>query len=166
MTGAPSGAPDISPESFQMSTKTFSGPVKAGTIRATTGTTVGTNMSNVGFAVMAQSDSLTQSTTSAASGIIIPANSQIINMYVLVQTAWDGGTNTLDVGISGNTDLYVDGLDTSTAGNHRATAAATGTEANWRDIGTSDVTIYIQSVATGNGAGVLTVEYIQNRNLT
>ena len=155
-----------------MGTTTFSGPVKAGPISVTTGTTVGTNMKNTGQVVMSQTVAVDQSaavleiSTEADTGIIIPANSQIINMYVLVQTAWDGGTNTLDVGISGNTDLYVDGLDTSTAGNHRATAAATGTEANWRDIGTSDVTIYIQSVATGNGAGVLTVEYIQNRNLT
>ena len=142
-----------------MGTTTFSGPVKAGPIRE--GATA-----NVGTLVCAQSAAILEISTEANTGIIIPANSQIINMYVLVQTAWDGGTNTLDVGISGNTDLYVDGLDTSTAGNHRATAAATGTEANWRDIGTSDVTIYIQSVATGNGAGVLTVEYIQNRNLT
>jgi|TARA_Y100001963_G_C6542370_1_gene336125 hypothetical protein len=142
-----------------MGTTTFSGPVKAGPIRE--GATA-----NVGTLVCAQSAAVLEISTEADTGIIIPANSQIINMYVLVQTAWDGGTNTLDVGISGNTDLYVDGLDTSTAGNHRATAAATGTEANWRDIGTSDVTIYIQSVATGNGAGVLTVEYIQNRNLT
>ena len=142
-----------------MGTTTFSGPVKAGPIRE--GATA-----NVGTLVCAQSAAVLEISTEADTGIIIPANSQIINMYVLVQTAWDGGTNTLDVGISGNTDLYVDGLDTSTAGNHRATAAATGTEANWRDIGTSDVTIYIKSVATGNGAGVLTVEYIQNRNLT
>ena len=142
-----------------MGTTTFSGPVKAGPIRE--GATA-----NVGTLVCAQSAAVLEISTEADTGIIIPANSQIINMYVLVQTAWDGGTNTLDVGISGNTDLYVDGLDTSTAGNHRATAAATGTEANWRDIGTSDVTIYIQSVATGNGAGVLTVEYIQNRNLS
>ena len=31
-----------------MGTTTFSGPVKAGTIRQTTGTTVGTDMKNVG----------------------------------------------------------------------------------------------------------------------
>jgi len=38
-----------------MAQTTFSGPVKAGPIFNTTGTTVGTNVANVGFAVMGQS---------------------------------------------------------------------------------------------------------------
>ena len=38
-----------------MATTTFSGPIKAGTISNTTGTTVGTNMKNTGQVVMAQS---------------------------------------------------------------------------------------------------------------
>ncbi len=38
-----------------MGTTTFSGPVKAGTIKDTTGTTVGTDVNNVGFVLMAQS---------------------------------------------------------------------------------------------------------------
>ena len=41
-----------------MATTTFSGPVKAGTIKNTTGTTVGTDMKNTGYVVMAQSFSL------------------------------------------------------------------------------------------------------------
>jgi len=142
-----------------MGTTTFSGPVKSGTVREGAS-------ANVGFLVAAQSAAILEISTEADTGIIIPANSQIINMYVLVQTAWDGGTNTLDVGVSGNPDLYVDGLPVTVLGNHRATAAYSGTEANWRDVGTSDVTIYIKSVATGDGAGVLTVQYLQNRNLT
>jgi hypothetical protein len=142
-----------------MGTTTFSGPVKAGPIREGAS-------ANVGTLVCAQSAAILEISTEADTGIIIPANSQIINMYVLVQTAWDGGTNTLDVGISGNPDLYVDGLPVTVLGNHRATAAYSGTEANWRDVGTSDVTVYIDSVATGSGAGVLTVQYLQNRNLT
>ena len=142
-----------------MGTTTFSGPVKAGTIREGAS-------ANLGFVTMAQSAAITELAANTASSIIIPANSQITNMYVLVQTAWDGGTNTLDVGVSGDADLYVDGLPATVVGNHRATAAYTGTEANWRDVGTSDVTIYVDSVAAGSGAGVLTVQYLQNRNLT
>ena len=142
-----------------MSTTTFSGPVKAGTIRQGAS-------ANIGTLVCAQSAAITETLAEATTGIIIPANSQIINFYVLIQTAWDGGTNTLDVGVSGNADLYVDGLPVTVWGNHRATAAYSGTEANWRDVGTSDITLYIKSVATGSGAGVLTVQYLQNRNLT
>ena len=142
-----------------MGTTTFSGPVKAGTIREGAS-------ANVGTLVCAQSAAITEAASEASTGIIIPANSQIINFYVLIQTAWDGGTNTLDVGVSGNADLYVDGLPATVVGNHRVTAAYTGTEANWKDIGTSDVTIYVDSVAAGNGAGVVTVQYLQNRNLS
>jgi len=142
-----------------MGTTTFSGPIKSGTIRegATT---------NVGTVVCAQSAAITELAANTATAIIIPANSQITNMYVLIQTAWDGGTNTIDVGTSADPDLYCDGLAATALGNHRVTAAATGTEANWKDIGTSDVTVYVDSVAGGNGVGVLTVEYLQNRNLS
>ena len=142
-----------------MGTTTFSGPVKSGTVREG-------SSANVGFLVAAQSAAITENTTASDTGIIIPANSQIINMYVLIQTAWDGGTNTIDVGISTDTDLYCDGLPATVVGNHRVTAAYTGTEANWKDVGTSDVTLYVDSVATGCGTGVLVVQYLQNRNLS
>ena len=142
-----------------MGTTTFSGPVKAGTVREGAS-------ANVGYVVMSQSEAITELAANTASSIIIPANSQIMNMYVLVQTAWDGGTNTIDVGTSADPDLFCDGLAATALGNHRVTAAATGTEANWKDVGTSDVTVYYDSVAGGNGVGVLTVEYLQNRNLT
>jgi hypothetical protein len=142
-----------------MGTTTFSGPVKSGTVREGAS-------ANVGFLVAAQSAAITENTTAADTGIIIPANSQIINMYVLIQTAWDGGTNTIDVGISTDTDLYCDGLPATVVGNHRVTAAYTGTEANWKDVGTSDVTLYVDSAATGGGTGVLVVQYLQNRDLS
>ena len=73
-----------------MGTTTFSGPVKAGTIREGAS-------ANVGTLVCAQSAAITEAASEASTGIIIPANSQIINFYVLIQTAWDGGTNTLDI---------------------------------------------------------------------
>ena len=142
-----------------MGTTTFSGPVKAGTVREGAS-------ANVGTLVCAQSAAITELAANTATSIIIPANSQIINMYVLVQTAWDGGTNTIDVGTSADPDLYCDGLPATALGNHRVTATYTGTEANLKDVGTSDVTVYYDSVAGGNGVGVLTVEYIQNRNLS
>ena len=142
-----------------MGTTTFSGPVKAGTVREGAS-------ANVGTLVCSQSAAITEAASEASTGIIIPANSQIINFYVLIQTAWDGGTNTLDIGTSSDADLYADGLPATVVGNHRVTAAYTGTEANWKDIGTSDVTIYVDSVAGGSGTGVVTVQYLQNRNLS
>jgi len=41
-----------------MATSTFSGPIKAGDIFYTTGTTVGTNVANVGYVTMAQSSAV------------------------------------------------------------------------------------------------------------
>jgi len=149
-----------------MGTTSFSGPIKAGTIATTTGTTVGTDMKNVGFVVMAQSEAITEAASSASTDMIIPANSQIIDVKCLVTTVWDGGTNTLDVGDGSTTDLYVNGMVMTAAGLVNMTAATTGTGANWRDVGTSDIRISVDSVATGNGVGVLTVWYIQNINLT
>ena len=142
-----------------MGTTTFSGPVKAGTVREGAS-------ANVGYVVMSQSEAITELAANTASSIIIPANSQIINIYVLVQTAWDGGTNTIDVGTSADPDLYCDGLPATAVGNHRVTATYTGTEANWKDVGTSDVTLYVDSAATGGGTGVLVVQYLQNRDLS
>ena len=108
---------------------------------------------NVGTLVCAQSAAITEAASEASTGIIIPANSQIINFYVLIQTAWDGGTNTLDVGVSGDADLYVDGLPATVVEITEQLQPYTGTEANWKDIGTSDVTIYVDSVAGGERHG-------------
>ena len=66
-----------------MGITTFSGPIKAGNIFHTTGTTVGTDMKNVGFTVMAQSEAITEAAASASTSIVIPANSQIIDIKCL-----------------------------------------------------------------------------------
>jgi hypothetical protein len=141
-----------------MATTTFSGPIKAGDKRD--GATA-----NTGFVSMAQSAAVTEVNAFGTTSIIIPAGSQITNIYVLVTTAFDGGTNTIDVGTSGDTDLFVDGLSVAALGNHRVGAAQTGTEAKWKNIGTEDTTIVFISPQSGNGAGILTVEYLQNRAL-
>ena len=62
-----------------MASTTFSGPIKAGTIANTTGTTLGDDVKNVGQVVMTQSSDValtqTATTTATALGIVIPANS-------------------------------------------------------------------------------------------
>ena len=127
-----------------MGTTTFSGPIKAGDIREGAS-------ANTGFVSMAQSAAVTEVNAFGTTDIIIPANSQITNIYVLVTTAFDNGTNTIDVGISSDTDLFVDGLSVSSVGNHRVGAAQTGTEANWKNTGSSDQTLVFISPQTGNG---------------
>ena len=150
-----------------MGTTTFSGPVKAGTISNTTGTTVGTDMKNVGFTLMAQSAAITQSTTAAASGIIIPANSQIVECYVYVTTAYDNSA-TLSIGTSSTSTELCTAVAVSTANVIKLGSQATIADSDeWEDIGSTDVKIFTDSSATTSDAGVatLTVTYVQNYNL-
>ena len=150
-----------------MGTTTFSGPVKAGTISNTTGTTVGTDMKNVGFTLMSQSAAITQSTTAAASGIIIPANSQIVECYVYVTTAYDNSA-TLSIGTSSTSTELCTAVAVSTANVIKLGSQATIADSDeWEDIGSTDVKIFTDSSATTSdtGVGTLTVTYIQNNNL-
>ena len=83
-----------------MGTTTFSGPIKAGTIKNTTGTTVGTDVANVGQVVMSQTFSADLSGGALAASVtdvVIPANSQIIDCVIDIITAANATTN-LSVG--------------------------------------------------------------------
>lgn len=150
-----------------MATTTFSGPIKAGTIKDTTGTTLGTNVANVGYVVMAQSAAITQSTTAAATGIVIPANSQILEITVFVTTAFDNSA-TLSIGTTSSSNELATAVAVSTINTIKLASQATITDADaWEDVGATDVEIYVDSSATTADAGVatLTVTYIQNNNL-
>ncbi|MFZ8951556.1 MAG: hypothetical protein ACO20V_11845, partial [Alphaproteobacteria bacterium] len=95
-----------------MATTTFSGPIKAGTIRDTTGTTVGSDKANVGFVLMAQSGNVVFGANGTETVVAtLPANSQIYQIAVDVTTAFDAGTtNTLDIGDGTTADKYADAL--------------------------------------------------------
>ena len=143
-----------------MATTTFSGPIKAGSIREG-------SSANTGFVVMAQSAAITQSTTAATSGIKIPANSQILEATVFVTTAFDNSA-TLSIGTSTSSNELATAVAVSTANTIKLASQATITDAdNWKDVGSSDVDIYVDSSATTADAGraILTVTYIQNNNL-
>jgi hypothetical protein len=150
-----------------MATTTFSGPIKAGTIANTTGTTLGSNIKNTGQVVMSQSAAITQSTTAAASGIVIPANSQILEIYVYVTAAWDNSA-TLSIGTSSTSTELATAVAVTTINTIKLASQATITDADtWEDIGSTDVKIFTDSSATTSdtGVGTLTVTYVQNNNL-
>ena len=147
-----------------MATTTFSGPIKAGTIRNTTGSTVGTDVKNVGFVKMAQTAGWTQSTTAADTGIVIPANSQITEIIVNITTACDAANISMGT-TAASTELF-SALAAGTAANvfkYGSTGTVTDGDA-WADIGTSDLPIYIDFSAGTSGVGFVTVEYIQSIN--
>ncbi len=147
-----------------MATTTFSGPIKAGTISNTTGTTVGDNVKNVGFVKMAQTASWTQSTTAADTGIVIPANSQIVDVQIYITTACDAAN--ISVGTTSTSTEIFTALAAGTAANvilHGSDGTITDAD-TWVDIGASDLPIFIDFSAGTSGVGNITVEYIQNIN--
>ena len=154
-----------------MATTNFSGPITAGNIRNTTGTTVGTDVKNTGQVLMSQSFSFTFATegTATDTNVVIPANSQIVSVDVNVETAFnDTGADILEVGSSADTDLYVNDVSIAAAGKIALGTAALC--ANWKDIGTSDIRIgFIYNGANDDasaGAATVTISYLQNNNLS
>jgi hypothetical protein len=149
-----------------MANTTFSGPIRAGNIRDTTGTTVGTNIANVGQVVMAQSQAITQA--SAVTTIVIPANSQIVEMTLYVTTAWDGVASTLGLGNTALATAYT-AANAVAGGTVGIVSVTPGTDATrtlaFVDVGTTDVKIVVTSTNTGAGEGYLTVRYVQANNL-
>jgi len=147
-----------------MATTTFSGPIKAGTIREGAS-------ANTGFTLMAQSANIVfgadGTTTTVAT---VPANSQIFQISVDVTTPFDAGTtNTVDLGDGTTANKYADALNVSSAARVLATSDVSQIP-NLIDIGTSDVTVVATYNQTGTaataGAATVTVLYLQNNNLS
>jgi hypothetical protein len=83
--------------------------IEAGTIKDTTGTTVGSNVANVGYSVMAQSAVLDieGATTTTTIGYV-PANSQVISVVLSVTTANNDGTaSTVAIGTAADADAFL-----------------------------------------------------------
>ena len=151
-----------------MATTTFSGPIKAGTIRNTTGTTVGTDVVNTGFAVMAQSavPNITGASQLNQRMAIVPANSQIVDVIVNVTTVGnDGGAATISVGTAADANAFLNAVNTKALGTTHGTL---DTEAT--NVGTTDLEVLADFTgANGDGTtgvATVTVMYLQNNNLT
>ena len=161
----------------------FTGPIFAGNVLTSDGTgnlaalggSIGTQ--NIGYVVMSQSEPITQA--SGLTSITLPAQSQIIGMYLMVTTAWTGSSTTLGIGATAGTSAATafttagavaggtKGLVTIVPG------TATAQIANWDNIsnatfqtgGPTDVQLLVTSTNTGSGVGTLTVTYVQGINL-
>ena len=150
-----------------MANTTYSGPIKAGTIKNTTGSTLGTDVKNTGQVVMCQSQAVTQA--DGTTNIVIPANSQIVAIELSVDVIWNGVASTAGIGYTGDATAFTAAAAVAggTLGIISATAGADATRVNnWADVGTSDVRILVTSTNTGAGEGFLTVRYVQNNNLS
>ena len=150
-----------------MGTTTFSGPVKAGTIKDTTGTTLGSNVKNTGFVVMAQSAIVDIIGASHLNQVIatIPANSQITDVVLNVTTVNnDSGAATVSVGTIADANAFIYAANVKALG---TTYGTLDTEAT--DIGTTDIQVVADFTgASGDattGAATVTVKYLQNNSI-
>jgi len=150
-----------------MGTTTFSGPIKAGTIKETTGSTVGTDVKNTGSVVMAQSAVIDIIGASANTTVAtVPANSQVVDVILNVTTVNnDSNAATVTVGTATDADAFVPST------NAKALATTHGTlDTEATDIGSTDANVVAYFTATdgdGNtGAATVTVLYVQNNNLS
>ena len=158
-----------------MGTTTFSGPIKAGTIKYTTGTSLGTDIKNTGQVVMAQTFSTGTSLASGASAansttVVIPANSQVIDIVLDKPTVMAGATCVFSIGdtVGGNTSLLNSFSIAIADGVGRAypTTEAGGALA-WADTGTADLKLtWTSTGATSGGEIRATILYQQNNNLS
>jgi hypothetical protein len=164
----------------------FTGPVTvgniphsdgSGTLAALGGTAGGT--ANAGYAVCAQSAVITQTASALATTIVLPAQSQILRILLMVTTAWTTGTTTLGIGATAGTTnatafTTASGVAGGTIGQISATPSTAAQIANWDNVsnatfqsgGPVDVQIEVTSGGgAGSGVGTLTVEYIPGINM-
>lgn len=153
-----------------MGITTFSGPIKAGTIKDTTGTTVGENIQNTGFVLMSQSKVVALTGATANTTVaVIPANSQVVEVFADVTVVSnDTGAANVSVGSASNATAYIAVSNAKVTGRVTAVNAAIISSAFY-DVGTSDskLTAVFQA-ANGDGttgSAVVTVYYLQDRNL-
>jgi hypothetical protein len=150
-----------------MGTTTFSGPIKAGTIKDTTGTTLGTDVKNTGQVVMAQSAYIDITGASHLNQVIatIPAKSQITDVVLNVTEVNDDTTGaTVSVGTIADADAFI-----ATA-NVQALATTYGTlDAEASNVGSTDIQVVADFTGTDGdgttGNATVTVKYLQNAQI-
>ena len=165
---------------------TFTGPVTAGNVIHSDGSgnlagvagTVGT--ANQGYCSMEQVAVITQANGTSAGApngvatagvyttwIVIPAQSQILAIKLMVTTAWST-TTALGIGTTASATALTAANAVTGLGTLGQVAITPGTSltqiANWDNTGTSDIQIVVTSQGTGNGVGTLSIGYIPGVN--
>ena len=153
-----------------MANTTFSGPIRAGTIANTTGTTVGDNVKNTGQVVMSQSimiDAAVAAGTTTYNVGVIPKNSQLLTTTIRVAVVSNSGTSaTVSVGKTGTATYFIGNTDVKTLGETSSIANGALDEA---DRFGSDTQITATLIAAGStattGQVTVTFTYVQANNL-
>jgi len=147
-----------------MANTTFSGPILAGGIKNTTGSTVGSDMKNTGYVLMSQTEAITQAAASSTTSIIIPAKSQLVSADLYVSVIWSGAASTAGLGYVGDATAFTAALAIAggTLGIIKITAGASKARVDaWADVGDTDRRLLLTYNNLGAGEGWLTVTYMQ-----
>ena len=156
-----------------MASTTFSGPIKAGTIKDTSGSTLGTNVKNTGQVVMSQSiliDPAVAAGTNTYNVAVIPKNSQIVEVLMRFAIASNaGGTATMSVGKTDSggatAAFYTAAQNAKVAAEHTQQVSAFDNMDRVNE--DTQVTATLITVGTTSTAGQasVTITYVQANNL-
>ena len=153
-----------------MATTTFSGPIKAGTISNTTGTTLGDNVRNTGQVVMSQSimiDAAVAAGTTTYNVGVIPKNSQLLTTTIRVAIVSNAsGTATVSVGKTGTAQYLIANTNVKALG--ETSTLDTGSLDSADRVGAdTQITATLIAVGTTATTGQVTVTftYLQANNL-
>jgi hypothetical protein len=154
-----------------MGTTTFSGPVKVGTIAATTGTTLGVDIKNTGQVVMAQSimiDSAVAVGTTTYNVGVIPNQSQLLSVTIRVAVVSNAsGTATVSVGKTGTAQYLIANTNVKALGETSSIADAALDEADRFDADTQITATLISAGGTATtGQVTVTFTYVQANGLS
>ena len=153
-----------------MATTTFSGPIKAGTISNTTGTTLGDDVRNTGQVVMTQSvmiDAAVVVGTTTYNVGVIPKNSQLLTTTIRVAVISNAsGTATVSVGKTGSAAFFIANTNVKALG--ETSTLATGSLDSADRVG-ADTQITATLISAGGtataGQVTVTFTYAQANNL-
>ena len=153
-----------------MATTTFSGPIKAGTISNTTGTTLGDNIRNTGQVVMTQSimiDAAVAAGTTTYNVGVIPKNSQLLTTTIRVAIVSNpSGAATVSVGKTGSAAYLIANTTIKTLGETSSIADAALDEADRFGSDTQITATLISAGSTAStGQVTVTFTYVQANNL-
>ena len=153
-----------------MATTTFSGPIKAGTISNTTGTTLGDDVRNTGQVVMSQSimiDSAVVVGTTTYNVGVLPKNSQLLTATIRCAVVSNSGTSaTVSVGKTSSAAFFIAATNVKALGETTTLATASLDSAD-RVGADTQITATLIAVGTTATTGQVTVTftYVQANNL-
>ena len=140
---------------------THLGPWGTGTVKDTTGTTAGT-VRNVGLTVLSQAGDLAAGVSPTVVAVL-PAGSQILNIYVNTTTLFNAAT-TLTIGDGTTANKYLTSTTITSAG-LISTDAGNLVNTQINNIGTSDVLVTATTAGSAvTGAATITVVYVQKNS--